>query len=217
MRYVFLILFIILLQEDLAAHFLPPHDHRLNESSMEVPVSEIQSKEIQDLVDWMLKISSGERNDPEQGGLVGLAAPQVGIFKRIIIVDVGVDTKRKEWGELKVYINPRITQQSSELVTDREGCFSVDSHVCGLVPRAKWVKIAAFDREGNPIQEEHFDYTARIFQHEIDHLDGKRFPDRVGQNGTLHWVELDEYPEYRLKWENWPVLFLWEDWIAMKG
>ena len=198
------------------AHFLPPHDHRLCESSLEVPVSEIRSKEIQDCVDWMLKLSAGERNDPEKSGLVGLAAPQVGVFKRIIVVDVGVDTKRKEWGELKVYINPRIIEHSSELVTDREGCFSVDSHVCGLVPRSKWIKIAAFDREGKAIQEEHVDYTARIFQHEIDHLDGKRFPDRVGQNGMLHWVEPDEYPEYRLKWESWPAGFSWEEWIAMK-
>ncbi len=198
------------------SHFLPPSDHRLNEISMEVPAHEIRSKEIQDLIDQMLKLSGGERNDPQKGGLVGLAAPQIGVLKRIIVVDIGVDTKRKEWGELRVYINPRIIDQSYELALDREGCFSVDGHVCGVVPRSKWVKISAYDRDGNEIQEEYSDFTARIFQHEIDHLDGKRFPDRVGQSGTMHWVEEDQYPEYRLKWETWPVLFPWENWIAMK-
>ena len=196
--------------------FLPPHDHRLNETSIEIPISEIRSKETQDLIDWMFKLSHGERGEPSKRGLVGLAAPQIGVFKRVIIVDIGVDTKRTEWGELKVYINPRFLEKSPELVIDREGCFSVDSHVCGLVPRSQWIKIAAFDRDGNEIVEEYADYTARIFQHEIDHLDGKRFPDRVGQNGMLHWVEPDQYPEYRIQWENWPKIFPWEGWINMK-
>ncbi len=208
--------FILAIQGILMSHFLPPHDPRLNEISTEVTIDELRSKEIQDLVDWMFKISTGERNDPEKRGLVGLAAPQVGAFKRIIIVDIGVDTKRREWGELKAYINPRIIEKSPELVIDREGCFSVDSHVCGLVPRSTWIKISAYDRDGNEIQEEHSDYTARIFQHEIDHLDGKRFPDRVGQDGKLHWIEPEEYSDYRLAWESWPNSFSWERWIKMK-
>lgn len=99
---------------------------------------------------------------------------------------------------------------------DREGCFSVDTHVCGVVPRAKWIKIEAYDRDGNRVEEEYFDYTARIFQHEIDHLDGKRFPDRVGQSGKLHWVEEHEYPVYRVNWGTWSNDVPWEDWIAMK-
>ncbi len=132
------------------------------------------------------------------------------------MVDIGVDTLRRNWGELRVYINPRITQKSPELVMDREGCFSVDNHVCGVVPRAKWIKIEAYDRDGNRVEEEYFDYTARIFQHEIDHLDGKRFPDRVGQNGKLHWVEEHEYPVYRVNWGTWSNVVPWEDWLAMK-
>lgn len=145
------------------SHFLPPQDHRLNETSLEIPVSEIRSKETQDLIDWMLKISNEERREPEKRGLVGLAAPQIGVLKRVIIVDIGVDTKRKKWGKLKVYINPRIIEKSSELMIDREGCFSVDSHICGLVPRSKWVKIAAYDRDENEIIEEYSDYYGANF------------------------------------------------------
>ena len=80
------------------SHFLPPQDLRLNEMSIEIPLSEIHSKETQDLIDGMFKISHGERGEPEKRGLVGLAAPQIGILKRVIIVDIGVDTRRKEWG-----------------------------------------------------------------------------------------------------------------------
>ena len=196
------------------SHFLPPHDPRLNSVSKEIPLAEIPS---QDLIDLMFKLSAGERGDPKKRGLVGLAAPQIGEFKRIIMVDIGVDTTRREWGELRVYVNPQIVDRSEELVTDREGCFSVDKHVCGLVPRSKWIKITAYDRAGNLITEEHHDYTARIFQHEIDHLDGNRFPDRVGQHGKLHWVEEDQYPEYRIQWQTWPNTFPWDSWLAMKS
>ncbi len=198
------------------SHFLPPQDSRLNKQSNKVSREELASSEIQDLIERMFTIAGGERGAPENRGLVGLAAPQIGVFKRVIIVDVGVDTKRTAWGKLKVYINPRIIATSPELMIDREGCFSVDSHVCGVVPRSKQITITAWDREGNLVEETHSDYTARIFQHEIDHLDGKRFPDRVGEHGKLHWVELDEYPEYRQKWQNWQRVFSWENWVAMK-
>ena len=197
--------------------FLPPHDPRLNEPSLEVSQEELSSTGLQDLIDRMYVIAGGQRGAPEKRGLVGLAAPQIGVFKRLILVDIGVDTKRTAWGKLRVYINPRIIASSTELALDREGCFSVDSHVCGVVPRAKQITLTAWDREGNLIEETHVDYTARIFQHEIDHLDGKRFPDRIGKQGKLHWVEPDEYPEYRLQWQNWPRSLLLEDWIAMKN
>lgn len=196
--------------------FLPPHDSRLKERSSEVPEDMILSKEIQDLIDHMFKVAAGERGDPSSRGMVGLAAPQIGVFKRIILVDIGVDTKRRTWGEIKIFINPRIIEQSSDTHIDREGCFSVDSHVCGLVPRATWIKVAYLDRDGKAQCEEYTDYTARIFQHEIDHLDGIRFPDRVGQEGQMHWVEPDQYPEYRQSWQHWSVLFPWEGWIAMQ-
>jgi len=99
----------------------------------------------------------------------------------------------------------------------REGCYSVARQVCGYVPRANAIEIRAWDRFGNPIHERWEGFTARIFQHEIDHLEGIRFPDRVGPNGALHWVEEEDYPEYKKQWENWPHKCSWEMWINMKG
>ena len=136
----------------------------------------------------MFDIARGERTDPEAKVMVGLAAPQIGISKRIILVDIGVDSDRKNLGELTAFINPEILWHSEELVDGREGCFSVDDRVVGVVPRSKSIKIRAYDREGNLVSLELADFTARIFQHETDHLNGIRFPDRVGEGGKLQWV-----------------------------
>lgn len=78
----------------------------------------IPSKEIQNLIDEMFRIAADQRGDPAKRGMVGLAAPQIGVFKRIILVDIGVDTQRRAWGEIKAFINPRIIEQSSETAVD---------------------------------------------------------------------------------------------------
>jgi peptide deformylase len=207
------------IQAEPVSKFIPPHDHRLTEKCAEIPMSEIRTKEIQNLIDIMFKIASPERDNDEKSVLVGLAAPQIGILKQVILVDVGFSSNPKSLGELKAFINPRLIEKSTETVMDSEGCFSVDGNICGVVPRAKTVKISAYDREGNKIVEEYSDMTARIFQHEVDHLEGKRFPDRVGQNGPehLHWVEESDYPEYRLNWKEWNKILTWEGWLAMKA
>lgn len=128
-----------------------------------MPLDEILSEETQSLIDQMFEIARGEREELKDVVMVGLAAPQIGIAKRIILVDVGIDGKTKELGELKAYINPQIIWSSSETVEGKEGCFSVDGHIVGIVPRALVVEVAAYDRQGNPIQAQFSGYTARIF------------------------------------------------------
>ncbi len=197
--------------------FTPPGDPLLQQRSLEVPVDEIQSEETQVLIDQMFAIAKGERIDLEKRLMVGLAAPQIGVLKRIILVDMGIDSHRKEMGELVAFVNPEILSYSTEQVTLREGCFSVDSRVVGLVPRSEKILIQAFDRYGAPILQEISGYTARIFQHEVDHLNGIRFPDRVGRDGALHWVEEEEIAEYRKTSEIWPHKCTWDQWIQMKN
>lgn len=182
------------------AAFLPPDDPRLREKSKEVSTEILQSKETQDLIDLMLQISRGEQKDISKDVLVGLAAPQIGQLKRIIIVDVGVDTTFKTLGDLKVFINPRIIEQSPETEISREGCYSVDDRVRALVPRSQWIKIEALDRDGHAFCAKYTGLTAYIFQHEIDHLNGICFPDR---DATLHLVEEHECQDYRLNHLNW--------------
>lgn len=101
---------------------------------------------------------------------VGLASPQVGRNERIIVV-----TKN---GEAIVYINPEITKRSDATAIDEEGCLSVPG-VWGLVERSKKVSVQALDRHGRRVTLECKGLEAVIFQHEIDHLDGILFIDKV--------------------------------------
>lgn len=196
--------------------YLEPSHPLLFSSISEVKPDEVLSEEIQMVIDQMYEIAAKERRPGSIRGMVGLAAPQVGIDKRIILVDIGFNDVKKEWGELKVYINPQIVWRSEEQLIRREGCYSVDAHINGILSRAERVKIVAIDRNGDPVCEEFSGLTARIFQHEIDHLDGIRFPDRVGSDGVLNWIEEEQFPEYRENWQNWPVKCPWDVWIKMK-
>ena len=100
---------------------------------------------------------------------VGLAAPQVGILKSAVVVDTGN-------GKIEL-INPVITEESGSQIGS-EGCLSVPK-VFGEVERPMKVKVHAQDRDGNWFDVEGEELTARAFCHEIEHLDGKLFLDRV--------------------------------------
>jgi peptide deformylase len=202
------------------ALFLAPTDPQLNEESNPVCPCEIKTEEIQQLIDQMIDLAYGETKDKSKGVLVGLAAPQIGVQKRIILVDTaatGVWTKdcTPPPPEIKVFINPEILWKSDEMAIWREGCYST-SRVFGLVPRPNRVLIRAYNREGNIVSQEYEGYVARIFQHEIDHLDGIRFPDRIVDESALHWVEPSEIVEYRIDWANWPKKCPREKWLELK-
>lgn len=201
--------------------FLAPNDPRLNERSYNICSCHIPQEDTQQIIDTMYNVAFGETQDRSRSILVGLAAPQIGFNQRIILVDVaatGVFTKESEPPppQLKEFINPEIIWKSQDQIVWREGCFSTD-RICGLVPRAKEIIVRYYDRQGNIFTDEFSGYVARIFQHEIDHLDGIRFPDRIENNDDLHWVELDEISDYRINWMNWSKKCLRETWIEMKN
>ena len=111
---------------------------------------------------------------------VGLAAPQVGILKRIVVIDVAE-------GPI-VLINPEIIETSGEQTGD-EGCLSVPG-MAGQVTRPNYVKVKALDVNMNEQIYEGEGLLARAFCHEIDHLDGKMYTELV--EGELHKVTYDE-------------------------
>ena len=111
---------------------------------------------------------------------VGLAAPQVGILKRIVVIDVGE-------GPI-VLINPEILETSGEQTGD-EGCLSVPG-MAGQVTRPNYVKVKVLDVNMNEQIYEGEGLLARAFCHEIDHLDGKMYTELV--EGELHKVTYDE-------------------------
>jgi peptide deformylase len=100
---------------------------------------------------------------------VGLAAPQVGVGVRLIVLDVGE-------GPIVVF-NPEIIDRDGQDV-DVEGCLSIPG-VNGYVERSAWVKVAGLDAKGKPLVIEGTDLLARALQHEIDHLDGVLFTDKA--------------------------------------
>jgi len=197
--------------------FLQPCDPLLQARATEVAVSDITSHEVQEIIDRMFAIATNERNDLKTGAMVGLAAPQIGVSKRIILVDVGFDCEKKAIGELKAYINPCIIWTSSELQREMEGCYSVDKRVIGHVTRPKQIKVVAYDRAANLIEVEYSGVAATIFQHEIDHLEGIRFPDRIDNQADLHWVTDEALAKYRLQWKNWDIPCPFAVWEAMKN
>ena len=132
------------------------------------PIEKVSEKElrlIQDMVDTMYA---------EDG--VGIAAPQVGVSKRIIII-----SPNARRGEERALINPEIIEQSQEELTDFEGCLSLPGVSCE-VRRPKKVKFRSWDTNGKEQLEELEHFPARVLQHELDHLNGILMIDRVNFN-----------------------------------
>ena len=204
--------------------FLKTSDPILMKIAKKIPVSEINSRKTKKIVETMLKVAYGEQKDNKKPILVGLAAPQIGISKRIILVDVKGDGKGKV-GNLRVYINPEITWASNKIGEWYESCYST-GRVCGIVSRPTTIKIRALSlqplrlhRRVEQIEKKYTGYVARIFQHEIDHLNGKVFVDLIKNPDHLHWVKKSEFPLYRNKgaWRNWPKKCSFEKWKKIKG
>jgi peptide deformylase len=111
---------------------------------------------------------------------VGIAAPQVGLSLRLFII-ASRPSPRYPYAptmEPTAIVNPQIIDRSGEIVMGWEGCLSVPG-VRGLVPRDRAIEVTYFTADGQFVQRELTDFIARIFQHELDHLDGILFPDRV--------------------------------------
>jgi len=149
-------------------------DERLRQVSQ--PVKAIDNKIIS-------FISNLEETLSSLHGCVGIAAPQVGLFERIIIVDISSRPQHKNHGHL-VLINPVITFSDGNSI-GREGCLSVPEYI-GKVQRSQNIEVEAQNEVGDIVNYQMEGYEARAVQHEIDHLDGKLFIDNlVGKRNVL--------------------------------
>jgi peptide deformylase len=157
--------------------------------------SDIKSPAVQRLIDDMF-----DTMREYQG--VGLAAPQVHESLRIFVAGFAPapgDEDEEDEGDadrrvpVMALINPEITPVAGELVEDWEGCLSIPD-IRGKVPRAKQIVVRAHDRRGKRIEIRASGFTARVIQHETDHLDGVLFFDRMKSFETLTF--LDEFGRY---------------------
>jgi peptide deformylase len=151
--------------------------------------AEIRSAAVQKLIDDMIDTMA------EYHG-VGLAAPQVHEALRIFVA--AIDDGEEDEGEVTplALINPEITVVGADVVEDWEGCLSIPD-VRGRVPRAREIKVRAYDRRGDRLELRAHDFPARVIQHETDHLDGVLFFDRMRTFESLTF--LDEYSRYWAK------------------
>ena len=141
------------------------------------PVLNKKCKEVKEMTPRIQELIDDMFDTMYEANGVGLAAPQVGILKRIVTIDIGE-------GPI-VLINPEILETSGEQ-TGEEGCLSVPGKA-GLVTRPNYVKVKALNEDMEEIVLEGEELLARAFCHEIDHLDGKMYVDLV--EGGLHDVE----------------------------
>lgn len=137
-----------------------------------VPFDKQSSLDISNLVEAFLA-----RDDA-----LGLAAPQIGIAKKIIVFR-NKDFEEKDWSrkadDYDILINPRITQARGELVSASEGCLSCPE-IRVEIERFPDIKVRAIDTSGRKVNKRYANFLARIVQHEIDHLEGKLIIDHEG-------------------------------------
>ncbi|KAH6756651.1 peptide deformylase 1A [Perilla frutescens var. hirtella] len=157
-------------------------DPVLHEPAQEVQADEIGSERIQKIIDDMVKVM---RNAPG----VGLAAPQIGIPLRIIVLEDTIEYMRyttkeeikaqdRQPFDLLVMINPKLKKKGNQSAFFFEGCLSVDGFRA-IVERHLEVEVTGFDRYGQAIKVDASGWQARIFQHECDHLDGTLYVDKM--------------------------------------
>ena len=127
--------------------------------------------ELQALIDDMIETM-------RQAPGVGLAAPQVDVSLRLIVVEYGDDEDEEAPAKLYVMANPEVTRASKDTVIGTEGCLSVPG-IQGDVERPEAVTVKGFNRRGQAMTIKAKGWLARIFQHEIDHVDGILFVDRA--------------------------------------
>jgi peptide deformylase len=151
---------------------------------------EVKSPAVQQLIDDMIDTMF------EYHG-VGLAAPQVHESMRIFVASLSDANEDDDTdAEPLVVINPEITIVNAETVDDWEGCLSIPE-IRGRVPRPRAVKLRALNRKGDRVEVNATEYSARVLQHEFDHLDGVLFFDRMRSLESLTF--LDEYSRYWTK------------------
>ena len=137
------------------------------------PVSQFNTPELQNLIQDML-----DTMEAEDGA--GLAAPQIGVLVRVVVF--GIDNNPRYPGmepvPLTTLINPVITPLSDVQEEGWEGCISVPS-MRGLVPRYAQIRYSGQDESGHFMEREVDGFHARVVQHEVDHLDGVLYPQRI--------------------------------------
>lgn len=162
----------------------------LRQKTRFVTSEELGSEELHILVEDLIDTMRNARG-------AGLAAPQIFDDRRVAVIEVKKNERYPSFGEipLKVLINPVVTPllgENVKFVKIYEGCLSIPN-MRGQVTRPAFVHLSALDLQGNPLDEEWHGVNAAVLQHEVDHLDGTLFVDRVDPRTLTFLEELEQY------------------------
>jgi peptide deformylase len=164
-------------------------DPVLREVARPVSAEELASPEVQQLIDDMIETKRAANG-------AGLAAPQVGVPLRIAVIEVTAGNPRYPYKpaiELTVIVNPELTPLDDAVFATNEGCLSMPN-VRGDLERFENVEARYLDRDGVSHRETRRGLTAGTFQHEVDHLDGILFVDRMADMSSLStWAEFERH------------------------
>lgn len=154
-------------------------DPRLRTSSSAVPETAFGSAELTKLVDDLIETMRARNG-------AGIAAPQIGIAQRVCIIEVNENPRYpyKPTIPLTVLVNPELRSLSDQRISVMEGCLSVPN-LRGRVERSAHVEVRAYTAQGEPFTLIAEGLTAGTLQHELDHLDGLLFIDRITDSSTL--------------------------------
>lgn len=167
----------------------------LRVKAQDVSLEELQSPEFKQLIQDMF-----ETMEEEEG--IGIAAPQIGVSKKVAIVGIPKENPRypemedqedEDPFEILVVVNPKITVTDESKSGFWEGCLSVPG-LRGYVERPKAISVDYIDLEGNAKTIEASGFAATVFQHELDHLDGVLYIDRIEDKTKISFIE--EYMEF---------------------
>ena len=137
------------------------------------------SEPVAEINDDIRALAKGMLDTLTTVGGVGIAAPQIGVLKRVVIIDVSQEKNDPDLPqEFKVFVNPVITVLDPKGHEENEGCLSVPE-LRAKVKRPRRVALDALDLDGNPVHIEGEGYYGACMQHETDHLDGKLFIDHI--------------------------------------
>ena len=164
-------------------------DPRLREKSRTVDPAGFGGAELRELVEDMV-------DSMHAAGGIGIAAPQIGVSLRVAVIEIDPATTRYPGAAgfpSTVIVNPRVTVLDPAMQSYWEGCLSVPN-LRGLVHRPRAVRVEYVDLEGAPHAIEAEGFLATVFQHELDHLDGVLFVDKV--RDTRHLATVENYARF---------------------
>jgi peptide deformylase len=149
-----------------------------------------KSKKVQKVTPKMAAFAQKMLEKMRDASGVGLAAPQVGILQRFFVAEFPEDEENNQPRETFILFNPEIVKSSGEQ-TGYEGCLSVPGYV-GEVARAEKITVKGLNARGRAVRYKLDGYLARVFQHEIDHLDGVLYTDNLTDPDTFRPVEVGQ-------------------------